>query len=157
MQSTRGRKLPIWFESRFRQILVIYFRTPSAPGPVPKKCRAPTCTCLSQTGASLARHFPRWGALATASRGKARTKLWLAFGNLLGITKVESDLNPPFAGFWQSTFAQHLHHGEPDKNVVQQHAPVWHRQVRVWHDIFQGGGPWRLQAEARPEPSFGWL
>ena len=70
----------------------------------PNKCRAPTCTCLSQTGASLARHFP-----------KGRIELGLDFRNLQGGTNCESDLNPPFAGYWQSTLAQHLHHGEPQK------------------------------------------
>merc|ERR1711978_783647 len=45
----------------FAQFLSSIFAHHLHQGQSQKKCRAPTCTCLSQTGASPARHFPRWG------------------------------------------------------------------------------------------------
>ena len=85
--------------------------------------------------------FTDGGPMATERRGKGRTEAWLEFRNLQGDTNFESGLNPGFAQFVSSIFAHHLHQGQSQKNVVHQHAPVCHRQVRVQHDIFPDGEP----------------
>jgi len=63
-------------------------------------------------------------------------------GNLLGGTNFEFALDLFFcAGFWRSTVAQYLLHGEARENAVKQHAPVCHRPVLVWHNILPDMGP----------------
>ena len=121
----------------------------------PKKCRAATCTCLSQTGASLARHFPRWGPWRLQAEARAESSFGWILAICWGCTNFECDVSLPFAGFWQSTLTQHLRHGEPRK--------MWCINLRLSvtdrcesGTTFSQMGPWRLQVEAQGESSFGW-
>ena len=103
-----------------------------------KKCVPPSCTSLSQTGASPGAHFmnPGSGDPPQASFAQPLADLSeFAIGYTLQIH--ESALNLYFVKKLHAYFAQPLATlSGCQKNVYPHPAPVCHRQVRVQVHIF---------------------